>query len=64
MISKPLKKVEEISEATQTTTTKEAQVWKLTPQGPVLEQESKVASVAGINKMKAIHDFIIYNVRI
>ena len=41
LISKPLKKVEEISEATQTTTTKEAQVWKLTPQGPVLEQESK-----------------------
>ena len=39
LISKPLKKVEEISEATQTTTTKEAQVWKLTPQGPVLEQE-------------------------
>ena len=34
LISKPLKKVEEISEATQTTTTKEAQVWKLTPQGP------------------------------
>ena len=42
LISKPLKKVEEISEATQTTTTNEAQVWKLTPQGPVLEQESKV----------------------
>ena len=39
MISKPLKKVEEISEAKQTTTTNEGTVWKLTPQGPVLEQE-------------------------
>ena len=36
----------------------------LHPKAPVLEQESKAASVAGINKMKAIHDFIIYNVRI
>ena len=67
LVSKPAKKIEEVTEA-KTTRTKEAQVWKLTPQGPVLEQqeqqESKAASVPGINKLKAIHDFIRSNGRI
>jgi hypothetical protein len=63
LIIKPLKKVEEITEA-KATTTKEARVWRLTPQGPILEQESKAASVQGINKLKAIQDFIHSNGRI
>jgi hypothetical protein len=55
--TKPAKKIEEVTEAK---TTKEAQphVWSLTKQGPVLQQASKAASVPGINKIKAIHDFI------
>jgi len=40
LVSKPAKKIEEAK-----TTTR---VWRLTPQGPVLE--SKAASVPGINK--------------
>ncbi|MEP6576961.1 MAG: hypothetical protein ABJB85_11080 [Nitrososphaerota archaeon] len=61
LVSKPARKIEEVTEAK---TTKEALVWKLTPLGPVLELESKAASVPGINKLKAIQDFIHSNGRI
>jgi len=63
LINKPLKKVEDVTEA-KTTNERQAQVWRLTPQGPVLEQKSKAASVPGINKLKAIQDFINSNGRI
>jgi hypothetical protein len=54
LVSKPLKKIEHISEPSEP----QAQVWNITSRGPVIEQESKAASVPGINKLKVIHDFI------
>jgi hypothetical protein len=65
LVSKPAKKVEEVTE-TKTTTTEETQpkVWNLTRNGPVQvleEQQSKAGSVPGINKIKAIHAFINSN---
>ena len=63
LVSKPAKKIEYISEP-KPTTTNEPKVWSLTKDGPLLQQESKAASVPGINKMKAIHDFIRSNGRI
>ena len=63
MVTRPLKKVEYISDSESDNETKpEAQVWNLTKDGPVLQ--SKAASVSGIDKMKAIHDFIRSNGRI
>ena len=59
IVSKPLKKIEHISAAKPT---KAAQVWNLTRNGPVLE--SKAAPVRGINKLKAIQDFINSNGRV
>ena len=39
-------------------------MWNITRNDPVLElQESKDASVPGINKLKVIHDFISSNGR-
>ena len=58
LISKPAKKIEEVTEAKTTTTINEPKVWNLTKNGPILQQESKAASVQGINKLKEIHDFI------
>ena len=43
IVSKPLKKVDEV-EVAEAKTTKEAQVWKLTPQGPVLESKACFSS--------------------
>jgi hypothetical protein len=67
LVSKPAKKIEEVevTEAKQTTKEAQPQVWKLTKYGPVLEQqqESKAASVPGINKLKAIQEFINSNGR-
>ena len=48
IVSKPAKKIEYLSE-TQKTSEQEAQVWNLTKDGPVLQQESKAASVPGVN---------------
>jgi hypothetical protein len=62
LVSKPLKKVEEITESKPRSSEPMAHVWKLTPQGPVLE--SKAASVAGINKLREICDFIRSNGRV
>ena len=59
LVSRPLKKIEHISEPA--TKTSEPQIWNLTKDGPVLQ--SKAASVPGINKLKAIHDFIRSNGR-
>ena len=61
LISKPLKKVEYISEPAPKSSEPEAeaQLWNLTRNGPVLE--SKAASVNSINKMKVIHDFITFH---
>ena len=58
IVTRPLKKVEYLSE-TQKTGEQEAQaqVWNLTRNGPVLQQESKAASVP-VNKLREIHDFI------
>ncbi len=65
IITRPAKKFEEINTNNESKSGQaivEPQVWNLTRQGPVLE--SKAASVPGINKMKAIHDFIRSNGRI
>ena len=51
-----------LSEPAQKTGEPETKVWNLTEDGPVLQ--SKAASVPGINKLKAIHDFIRSNGRI
>ena len=62
IVSKPLKKIEHISEA-KPTSEPQAQVWNLTKDAPVLE--SKAASVfVQENKLKVIHDFIKSNGRI
>ena len=65
LVSKPAKKIEEVTEA-KTTTTNEPKVWNLIAHGPILQQqqENKAASVPGINKIKAIQDFINSNGRI
>jgi len=60
LISKPLKKVEYISEPTPKSEPEtEAQLWNHSRNGPVLE--SKADSVNSINKMKVIHDFITFH---
>ena len=64
IVSKPAKRIEYISEAKPTTTMESTtpgmeSYWD----GPLLKQESKAASVQGINKLKAIHDFIRSNGR-
>ena len=69
IVSKPAKKIEYLStkeDKATTTNESQAKVWNLTKDGPVLaqQQESKAASVPGIQKMKAIHDFIRSNGRI
>jgi hypothetical protein len=58
IVTRPLKKVEHVSdsEPIPKTSEPEAQVWNLTKDGPVLQ--SKAGSVPGINKLKAIHDFM------
>ena len=58
IVTRPAKKIEYISEPAPKTSEQESQVWNLTKDGPVLQQYSKAASVQGINKIKAIHDFI------
>ena len=67
--TRPAKKIEFLStkeDKATTTNESQAKVWNLTKDGPVLaqQQESKAASVPGIQKMKAIHDFIRSNGRI
>ena len=64
IVTRPAKKVEYLSEPSKTNSSQpeaQAKVWNLTSNGPVLQQESKAASVPGNNKMKAIHDFITFH---
>ncbi len=58
LVSKTAKRIEHISE-TKPTNEPQAQVCNFTRNGPVLE--GKAASVPGINKLKAIQDFINSN---
>jgi hypothetical protein len=61
IVSRPAKKIEYISEPAPKAS--EPKVWNLNKDGPVLQQESKAASVPGINKLKVICDFIRSNGR-
>ena len=64
LVSKPTKKIEYLSdsEPSEPQTQQQVKVWKLTPDGAVLEQqeqESEVASTAvPVNKLREIHNFI------
>ena len=64
LVTRPAKKYQEITEEKPIVTTTEAQVWNLTSDGPVLESKAGSVSNQGINKMKAIHDFIMSTGRI
>lgn len=64
IVTRPLKKVEYISDSEPKNTEQQgqAQVWNLTKDGPVFE--SKAASVNGINKLREIIKFQMSNGRI
>ena len=55
LVSKPAKKIEYISEAAKTSEP-QAQVWNLTKDGPVLQQESKAASSQYETVVKKYYD--------
>ena len=55
LVTRPVKKYQEIVEAKTTTTTSQPQVIDLQEYA---KSKAGSVSVSGINKMKAIHDFI------